>query len=72
MVYVSKAGKTKAVLFGSTNWTPTGLCAQTNNTIVLDNVEVAERYWTYWKALAADTQQANSDADTRAPVTRSG
>lgn len=57
VVYV-KNGKAKAVLFGSTNWTPTGLCAQTNNTIVLDNADAADRYWRYWKALAADTQQA--------------
>ena len=61
VVYVNKAGKAKAVLFGSTNWTPTGLCTQTNNTIVLDNPAVAERYLTYWKALAADTDQASTD-----------
>jgi phosphatidylserine/phosphatidylglycerophosphate/cardiolipin synthase-like enzyme len=50
-----------AVLLGSTNWTPTGLCAQTNNTIVLDNAAAAKRYLTYWKALAADTDEANND-----------
>jgi len=61
VVYVNEAGKAKAVLFGSTNWTPTGLCAQTNNTIVLDNDGAAKRYWAYWKALAADTEQAKTD-----------
>jgi phosphatidylserine/phosphatidylglycerophosphate/cardiolipin synthase-like enzyme len=61
VVYVNKAGNAKAVLFGSTNWTPTGLCTQTNNTIVLDNPAAAERYLTYWKALAADTDQASTD-----------
>ena len=53
VVYVDKNGKASAVLLGSTNWTPTGLCAQTNNTIVLDKPAVAARYWSYWKALAS-------------------
>jgi phosphatidylserine/phosphatidylglycerophosphate/cardiolipin synthase-like enzyme len=61
VVYVNKAGKARAVLFGSTNWTPTGLCAQTNNTVVLDNPAVAARYLSYWKALAADTKQSKKD-----------
>jgi phosphatidylserine/phosphatidylglycerophosphate/cardiolipin synthase-like enzyme len=61
VVYVDKTGHPRAVLFGSTNWTPTGLCAQTNNTIVLDNAKVAQRYLDYWKQLKADTQQAKTD-----------
>ena len=61
VVYVNRAGKARAVLFGSTNWTPTGLCAQTNNTIVLDNPAAAERYLSYWRALAADTKQSKKD-----------
>lgn len=61
VVYVNKAGAPKAVLLGSTNWTPTGLCAQTNNTLVLDHPGVAKRYLAYWKALAADTRQAGAD-----------
>lgn len=61
MVYVDKSGHARAVLFGSTNWTPTGLCAQTNNTIVLDNAKAAQRYLDYWKQLKADTQQAKAD-----------
>src|SRR5438445_800544 len=48
-------------LQGSTNWTPTGLCAQTNNTVVLDNAKAAQRYLDYWKQLKADTQQAKTD-----------
>ena len=62
VVYVDKTGHPRAVLFGSTNWTPTGLCAQTNNTVVLDNAKVAQRYLDYWKQLKADTQQAKTDA----------
>jgi phosphatidylserine/phosphatidylglycerophosphate/cardiolipin synthase-like enzyme len=61
VVYVDKTGHPRAVLLGSTNWTPTGLCAQTNNTIVLDNAKVAQRYLDYWKQLKADTQQAKTD-----------
>lgn len=61
VVYVDRSGHPRAVLFGSTNWTPTGLCAQTNNTIVLDNAKVAQRYLDYWKQLKADTQQSKDD-----------
>ncbi|HWA70792.1 MAG TPA: phospholipase D-like domain-containing protein [Polyangiaceae bacterium] len=58
LVYVNGAGKPKAVLCGSTNWTPTGLCAQTNNTLVLEDARLAARYLAYWKELAADTKAA--------------
>ena len=61
VVYVDKSGHPRAVLFGSTNWTPTGLCAQTNNTIVLDNAKAAQRYLDYWKQLKSDTQQAKDE-----------
>lgn len=62
LVYVDKANKPRAVLLGSTNWTPTGLCAQTNNTIVIDDEKVAKRYLAYWKQLAADTKSAGKDS----------
>jgi len=62
LVYVNKAGKAKAVLCGSTNWTPTGLCAQTNNTLVIEDDQLAQRYLSYWKQLAADTQAAKGEA----------
>jgi phosphatidylserine/phosphatidylglycerophosphate/cardiolipin synthase-like enzyme len=61
LVYVDKNGDAKAVLFGSTNWTPTGLCTQTNNTIVVDEPKLAGRYLDYWKKLAADTKAAKAD-----------
>ena len=61
LVYVDKNGTAQACLFGSTNWTPTGLCAQTNNTIVVEDTKLAARYLTYWKQLAADTKAANGD-----------
>ena len=52
VVYVNKSGKASAVLLGSTNWTSTGLCAQTNNTIVCDDPGLAQRYLDDWKKLA--------------------
>jgi len=58
LVYVDEGGKPQAVLLGSTNWTATGLCAQTNNTLVIEDSNVANRYLNYWKKLAADTRAA--------------
>jgi len=62
LVYTDKNDKAQAVLFGSTNWTPTGLCAQTNNTLVIDDPDLADRYLQYWKQLAADTKAANGSS----------
>ncbi|HEV7578204.1 MAG TPA: phospholipase D-like domain-containing protein [Caldimonas sp.] len=62
VVHVDAHGKPAAVLFGSTNWTSTGLCAQTNNTIVCDDAQIARRYHDYWKQLAKDTDAAAGDA----------
>jgi phosphatidylserine/phosphatidylglycerophosphate/cardiolipin synthase-like enzyme len=58
VVYADKAGKPRAVLLGSTNWTATGLCTQTNNTIVSDDAALAKRYLDYWNQLAKDTKAA--------------
>jgi phosphatidylserine/phosphatidylglycerophosphate/cardiolipin synthase-like enzyme len=62
LVYADKAGKPRAVLLGSTNWTPTGLCTQTNNTLIIDDAKLAKRYLDYWKQLAADTKAAGDDS----------
>ena len=58
LVYVDSKKKPQAVLFGSTNWTMTGLCAQTNNTVVIESPAVAKRYLDYWNKLQADTAAA--------------
>ncbi|WP_295791748.1 phospholipase D-like domain-containing protein [Mucilaginibacter sp.] len=55
LVYEDDHGVARAVLFGSTNWTPTGLCTQTNNTMVIDDQGLAERYRAYWNQLKDDT-----------------
>jgi hypothetical protein len=47
-------GKAEAVWTGSTNWTPTGLCGQTNNTVVVRNAQVANDYLEYWQRLWDD------------------
>ncbi len=54
-----KQGKPEAVLFGSTNWTSTGLCTQTNNTIIWRDSALAKRYLDYWKKLVKDTADAS-------------
>ena len=73
VVFVDAQGQPKTVLTGSTNWTPTGLCAQSNNAILIDDDKVAERYLEYWNLLLADdAKQAaelrNEDANPPATV----
>jgi phosphatidylserine/phosphatidylglycerophosphate/cardiolipin synthase-like enzyme len=58
---LSQNGAPVAVLSGSTNWTSTGLCTQTNNALVIESKEVAQRYIDYWNALKADIAAANGD-----------
>jgi phosphatidylserine/phosphatidylglycerophosphate/cardiolipin synthase-like enzyme len=54
-VYV-KNDRAQAVLTGSTNWTETGLCAQSNNAIIVSDEKIANDYWDYWKHLRDDKQ----------------
>jgi phosphatidylserine/phosphatidylglycerophosphate/cardiolipin synthase-like enzyme len=44
-----------AVLTGSANWTPTGLCGQTNNALLIEDRQVAAHYEDYWRRLKAET-----------------
>ncbi len=37
VVYVGPGGAPEAVLLGSTNWTDTGLCAQSNNALIVES-----------------------------------
>ncbi|HEY1576869.1 MAG TPA: phospholipase D-like domain-containing protein [Terracidiphilus sp.] len=53
LVYANSKGP-QAVLTGSTNWTDTGLCAQTNNAIIIEDSSIASRYLAYWNKLKAD------------------
>jgi phosphatidylserine/phosphatidylglycerophosphate/cardiolipin synthase-like enzyme len=58
---LSKGGKPTTVLTGSTNWTSTGLCTQTNNVLVIESGEVGQRYMDYWNALKDDVEAADGD-----------
>jgi phosphatidylserine/phosphatidylglycerophosphate/cardiolipin synthase-like enzyme len=60
---VYREGKVaRAVLCGSTNWTATGLCAQSNNSIIFESAELADDYFKYWQRLKKDTDDAGGDA----------
>jgi hypothetical protein len=54
-VYV-KNGVPTTVMTGSTNWTETGLCTQSNNAIIIEDTDVAKFYFDFWHRLAADPQ----------------
>lgn len=54
VVYVDKNQQPQAVLTGSTNWTDTALCGQSNNCIVIESPEMAAVYLDYWKRIKED------------------
>jgi phosphatidylserine/phosphatidylglycerophosphate/cardiolipin synthase-like enzyme len=47
-------GKPKSVMTGSTNWTSNGLCAQSNNAVIINSPEIASYYDDYFEALKLD------------------
>jgi phosphatidylserine/phosphatidylglycerophosphate/cardiolipin synthase-like enzyme len=53
-VLLDRDDKPIVVWTGSTNWTPTGVCAQSNNTIVIESDVVAKFYFDYWNRLHDD------------------
>lgn len=55
VVSVNSHGDPEAVLLGSTNWTDTAVCAQSNNALVLQKAEIAKAYLDYWNRLKGDT-----------------
>ena len=71
-IYVDGAGKPRAVLTGSTNWTSTGVCTQSNNSVVVESDDLAAAYFDYWKRLKADNSaqaQPLRRADTNSHAT---
>jgi hypothetical protein len=54
-VYV-EGGVAQTVMTGSTNWTETGLCTQSNNVIIVNDPQIAKIYLDFWQRLAADQQ----------------
>ncbi len=67
VVQVGPDGVAKAVLTGSTNWTDTGLCTQSNNTIISRSPDLARAYLDYWNRLKDDTATFPPQADTSQP-----
>jgi len=53
-VYVNAEGVPMSVTTGSTNWTSTGLCCQSNNVIEVPSPELAAQYADYWQRLKAE------------------
>lgn len=60
---LSEKGKPTAVMTGSTNWTSSGLCTQTNNSLVIESPAVARHYMNYWDKLNSDVDQSGGDQD---------
>jgi len=61
-----EGGIPQSVMMGSTNWTPTGLCAQSNNASIIDSPEIAQYYDSYFEALKTDTTLFTIPAPTSA------
>ena len=55
------------VMTGSTNWTSNGLCAQSNNALIVKSDELANAYIDYWNRLKEDTR----DFDVPDPMSAS-
>jgi phosphatidylserine/phosphatidylglycerophosphate/cardiolipin synthase-like enzyme len=51
LVISNSAGKPETVWTGSTNWTSTGLCTQTNNGLLVSNDQFAAEFFAQWKRL---------------------
>ncbi|MFP5438948.1 MAG: phospholipase D-like domain-containing protein [Bacteroidia bacterium] len=62
LVYVDQENVPQAVLLGSTNWTSSGLCTQTNNTLIIEESALAQRYLGYWNLMKEDTEVAAGDS----------
>jgi len=57
VVWSRQNGTPRSVLTGSTNWTSTGLCSQTNNALLIHNDTLAQGYRDYWDWLVWDAGQ---------------
>ncbi len=66
---IYEEGGPQTVMTGSTNWTPTGLCGQSNNAILIDSSDLAKQYADYWERLLADTEEFKKPATVGASTT---
>jgi phosphatidylserine/phosphatidylglycerophosphate/cardiolipin synthase-like enzyme len=53
-VYRDPQGKPRAVMTGSTNWTATGICGQSNNAFLREDDDLAAAFDDYWERMKAD------------------
>jgi len=60
VVYLDASDTPVSVLAGSTNWTSTGLCAQSNNSVIVNDPAIAKFYFDYWNRLKQDTVAAGN------------
>jgi phosphatidylserine/phosphatidylglycerophosphate/cardiolipin synthase-like enzyme len=60
-LYCDASGTPRAVLTGSTNWTSTGVCTQSNNSTIVEHDDVAAAYLDYWKRIKADDSKQGPD-----------
>jgi phosphatidylserine/phosphatidylglycerophosphate/cardiolipin synthase-like enzyme len=72
LVICDKQKKPRWVWTGSQNWTKTGLCTQANNSVLIDDVELAAQYRAQWELLRdvgddtpADLKTSNSQPRDR-------
>lgn len=68
-VVVCRDGQPESVLTGSTNWTVTGLCTQSNNALLIHDQAVAQSFLSYWQRLKA---AGNEPGRTIAPANQAG
>ena len=54
IVYVDGEGNPQSVRTGSTNWTPQGMCGQSNNVLGIQDQAIASLYLDFWNRLKAD------------------
>ncbi len=65
MVRMDQNGMPLTAWTGSTNWSPTGLCTQVNNGLLVEDPQVAQVYLDQWKRLrAADSAFPKSLVDS--------
>jgi len=61
LVRTDRDGNPVIAWTGSTNWTPTGLCTQVNNGLLIQDAEIAQIYLDQWRRLRAAKSEFPDD-----------
>lgn len=75
LVFTDGSGKAKSAWTGSTNWTPTGLCTQLNNGLLIRDKDVAGAYLEQWNLLrkaGSEFPKSLVEANSKPKQPRSG